>query len=221
MLAKDIINHVLPILKSSDTVGDALGWMEDYKVGQLAIVEDTEYRGLISQDILIDADESLPMVALQPECPDVFVLENQHLYEVLAQSQKFDLEVIAVLDHEHHFVGTILVNELLNELTKKLGSQELGAIIEIAISNRDYSLSEISRLIEANDTKVISSYYTSGDESSNYRDILTLKLNRRDISPVVATLERFEYHIIGAYAFEPIVTPDKERFDMLMKYLDL
>jgi Mg/Co/Ni transporter MgtE len=112
MLAKDIINHVLPILKSSDTVGDALGWMEDYKVGQLAIVEDTEYRGLISQDILLDADESLPMVALQPECPEVFVLETQHLYEVLAQSQKFDLEVIAVVDHEHRFVGTILVNEL-------------------------------------------------------------------------------------------------------------
>ncbi|WP_026994437.1 CBS domain-containing protein [Flectobacillus major] len=221
MLAKDVINHVLPVLKSADTVGDALGWMDEYRVGQLAIVENAEYRGLISQDILLEADEELPLLALQPGYQEVFVLAEQHLYEVLSVAQKHELEVIVVLDEERKYSGTIVVTELLNILTKKLGSQELGAIIEIALENRSYSLSEISRLIEANDTKIISSYYTTGDESSNFKDILTLKLNRRDITPVVATLERFEYQIIGAYSFESIETPDKERFDLLMKYLDL
>jgi acetoin utilization protein AcuB len=81
MLAKDFVNPMLPILKPTDTVGEVLEWMEEYKIGQLPIVNDDEYRGLISQDILMDADEFLPMLALQPEFGEVFASENQHLFD--------------------------------------------------------------------------------------------------------------------------------------------
>ena len=221
MLAKDYINPMLPVLKSTDTVGKAIDLMEEYRIGQLPIVNELEYRGLINQDILIDADEDLPLLALQPEFGEVVVSENQHLLEVLAVTQKYDLQAVVVLDEEHKFAGTINVNELLNHFSKNLGIQELGAVLEIAIENRSYSLAEISRLIESNNTKIISSYYTSSPISENTKDILTLKLNRKDITSVVATLARYEYDIVGAYNFEAIETSDRERYDLLMKYLEM
>lgn len=221
MLAKDFINPMLPVLKSTDTVGKAIDLMEEYRIGQLPIVNELEYRGLINQDILINADEDLPLLALQPEFGEVVVTENQHILEILAITQKHDLQAVVVLDEEQKFAGTISVNELLNQFSKNLGIQELGAILEIAVENRSYSLSEISRLIESNNTKIISSYYTSGSFSEDSKDILTLKLNRQDITSVVATLARYEYDIVGAYNFEAIETPDRERYDMLMKYLEM
>ena len=221
MLAKDFINPMLPVLKSTDTVGKAIDLMEEYRIAQLPIVNELEYRGLINQDILINADEDLPLLALQPEFGEVTVTENQHLLEILAITQKHDLQVVVVLDGEQKFAGTISVNELLNQFSKNLGIQELGAVLEIAVENRSYSLSEISRLIESNNTKIISSYYTSGSFSENSKDILTLKLNRKDITSVVATLARYEYDIVGAYNFDAIQTPDRERYDMLMKYLEM
>ena len=221
MLAKDFINPMLPVLKSTDTVGKAIDLMEEYRIGQLPIVNELEYRGLINQDILINADEDLPLLALQPEFGEVTVTENQHLLEILAVTQKHDLQAIVVLDEEQKFTGTISVNELLNQFAKTLGIQELGAVLEIAVENRSYSLAEISRLIESNNTKIISSYYTSGSFSEDSKDILTLKLNRQDITSVVATLARYEYDIVGAYNFEAIETPDRERYDMLMKYLEM
>ena len=221
MLAKDFINPMLPVLKSTDTVGKAIDLMEEYRIAQLPIVNELEYRGLINQDILINADEDLPLLALQPEFGEVTVTENQHLLEILAISQKHDLQAVVVLDGEQKFAGTISVNELLNQFSKNLGIQELGAVLEIAVENRSYSLSEISRLIESNNTKIISSYYTSGSFSENSKDILTLKLNRKDITSVVATLARYEYDIVGAYNFDAIQTPDRERYDMLMKYLEM
>ena len=221
MLAKDFINPMLPVLKSTDTVGKAIDLMEEYRIGQLPIVNELEYRGLINQDILINADEDLPLLALQPEFGEVTVTENQHLLEILAITQKHDLQAVVVLDEEQKFAGTISVNELLNQFSKNLGIQELGAVLEIAVENRSYSLSEISRLIESNNTKIISSYYTSGSFSENSKDILTLKLNRKDITSVVATLARYEYDIVGAYNFDAIQTPDRERYDMLMKYLEM
>ena len=221
MLAKDFINPMLPVLKSTDTVEKAIDLMEEYRIGQLPIVNELEYRGLINQDILINADEDLPLLALQPEFGEVTVTENQHLLEILAVTQKHDLQAIVVLDEEQKFTGTISVNELLNQFAKNLGIQELGAVLEIAVENRSYSLAEISRLIESNNTKIISSYYTSGSFSEDSKDILTLKLNRQDITSVVATLARYEYDIVGAYNFEAIETPDRERYDMLMKYLEM
>lgn len=221
MLAKDFINPMLPVLKSTDTVGKAIDLMEEYRIGQLPIVNELDYRGLINQDLLMDADEDLPLLALQPEFGEVTVSENQHVLEVLAVTQKHDLQAVAVLDENQKFTGTINVNELLNQFSKNLGTQELGAVLEIAIENRSYSLSEISRLVESNNTKIISSYYTSGSFSEKSKDILTLKLNRRDITSVVATLARYEYDVVGAYNFEAIEAPDRERYDMLMKYLEM
>ncbi len=212
---------MLPVLKSTDTVGEVMDWMEEYRIGQLPVVNEEEYRGLISLDTLLDADEDLPLLALQPAFGDVAVSENQHLFEILSVTQKHDLQAIVVLDGENKFSGTISVNELLNQFSKSLGTQELGAILEIAVENRSYSLAEISRLIESNDTKIISSYYTSIPSTEDSKDILTLKLNRQDITHVVATLERYNYDIVGAYNFEALETPDRERFDMLMKYLDM
>ena len=221
MLAKDFINPMLPVLKSTDTVGKAIDLMEEYRIGQLPIVNELEYRGLINQDILINADEDLPLLVLQPEFGEIAVSENQHLLEILAITHKHDLQAVVVLDEKQKFAGTISVNELLNQFSKNLGIQELGAVLEIAVENRSYSLAEISRLIESNNTKIISSYYTSGSFSEDSKDILTLKLNRQDITSVVATLTRYEYNIVGAYNFEPLETPDRERYDMLMKYLEM
>lgn len=221
MLAKDFINPMLPVLKSTDTVGEAMNWMEEYRIGQLPLIHEQEYQGLISQDILMDADEDLPLLALQPEFQEAFVGETQHLFEILKIVQQFDLQAVVVLDETQQFVGTISVQELLNQFSRNLGSQEIGAVLEIAVENRSYSLSEISRLIESNNVKIISSYYTNGSGLEDSKDILTLKLNQQDISRVVATLERFEYDIIGAYNFEEITSPDKERYDMLMRYLNL
>jgi acetoin utilization protein AcuB len=221
MLAKDFVNPMLPILKPTDTVGEVMDWMEEYQIGQLPVVSEDEYRGLISQDILMNADEFLPILALQPEFGEVFASENHHLFEVLAITQKHDLQAVVVLNDEHKFAGTISVNELLGQFSKSLGTQELGAVLEIAVENRSYSLAEISRLIESNDTKIISSYYTSGSISEDSKDILTLKLNRQDITPVVATLQRYEYDIVGAYNTENLEAPNRERYEMLMKYLEM
>ena len=49
---------------------------------------------------------------------------------------------------------------------------------------------------------------------------LTLKLNRRDITPVVSTLERFGYQFEAAFANAPIESIDQERLDLLMRYLN-
>jgi acetoin utilization protein AcuB len=50
---------------------------------------------------------------------------------------------------------------------------------------------------------------------------LTLKINKSDLSRIIATLERFSYKVIAQFQHPSMITNEKERIDILMKYLNI
>ncbi len=221
MLAAELLDPMLPALKPSDTVGQALAWMEEHHVGQLVLTDQDEYRGIVSEELLMDiADDERLLVDVMRLFEQVYAQENQHLFEVLGLVIQNQMAVIAVLNEEREFTGTISVSELLKQFAMELGVQESGALLILSLNERDYSLTEISRLIESNNVKIISSYYSSAAYGMPDRSRLTLKLNRRDITSVISTLERFGYHIEAAFANAPVESIDQERLDSLLRYLN-
>lgn len=221
MLAAELIDPMLPALKPADSVGQALDWMQEHRIGQLILTAQDEYRGIVSEELLLDvADSDRSLADVMRLFEQTYVLEDQHLLEVLGVVIQNQMEVIAVLNEGREFIGTISVNELLKQFSKELGVQEAGAILVLALNERDYSLTEISRLIESNNVKIISSYFSSAAYGMPDRSRLTLKLNRRDITPVISTLERFGYQIEAAFANAPVESIDQERLDSLLRYLN-
>ena len=221
MLAANLINPMLPTLKLTDSVSTALDWMNDYHTQQLVVADEEVYKGIVSEVLLLDTpDGTLLLTDIIRQHQDVYATEDQHVYEVLRLINQYGLKVVPIVGEDGIFAGTILVSELLERFADVLGVQEKGAVLVLKIAERDYSLSEISRLIETNGTKVISSYYASTATYENPDDArLTLKLNRTNINPIVATLERFGYAIEEAHANDPVESIDQERLDMLMRYL--
>lgn len=221
MLAAELIDPMLPALKPTDTVGQALEWMQEHRIGQLVVTSQDEYKGIVSEDLLLDiADEDRPLGDIMRLSEKVFAYEDQHLLELLSLILDNRLDVLAVVGEGNEFIGTISVNELVKQFARSLGVQELGAVLILTITERDYSMAEISRLIESNNTKIISSYFSSAAFGQPDRSRLTLKLNRQDITAVVSTLERFGYQIEAAFANTPIENTNQERFDSLMRYLN-
>ncbi|NIJ56028.1 putative transcriptional regulator [Dyadobacter arcticus] len=212
---------MIPLLKPSDSVSTALDWMEEYGVKQLVVADLGVYQGIVSEDILfdiVDNSELLARIIIQHK--DIFAAEDQHPYELLRLVNQFGLKIIPVLHDDHSFAGSILSNDLVEHFVNELGVQEKGAVIVLKVSERSYSLSEISRLIESNGTRILSSYYSSGEIYNPTNEArLTLKLNRTHITPIIATLERFGYEIEEAHANDPIESVDQERLDMLLRYL--
>lgn len=221
MNAAELIDPMLPALKPTDTVGQALDWMQDHRIGQLVLTDEDEYSGVVSEDLLMDvADHTQPLDGVMRLAETVFVTENQHLFEILSSVMEHRLEVIAVVGEDREFLGTISASALLRQFAQDLGVQEPGAILILNINERDFSMAEIGRLIESNNTKIISSYFSSAAYGMPDRSRLTLKLNRRDIAPVISTLERFGYQIEATFASNPVESIDQERFDALLRYLN-
>lgn len=221
MLAAELIDPMLPALKLTDTVGQALEWMQEHRIGQLAVTDQGEYKGLVSEDLLLDvADDERLLRDVMRLYEQVYVYENQHLLEMLSLLLQNPLEVLAVISEIREFMGSVSAQDLLKQFARELGIQEVGAILILNIDERDYSMAEISRLVESNNIKIVGSYFTSAAYGMPDRSRLTLKLNRRDISPVVSTLERFGYQIEAAFSNTPIESIDQERLDSLLRYLN-
>jgi len=221
MTIAEIINHDLPVLKLSDTVGNALNWMEENRIGQLVVVDAGKYAGIVSEDILMDYDEDMQLADVMLQFSEITLFDYQHIYESLGLISKYSLQVIGIIDEEESFVGIITASEVYTKFGELLGSQEPGAVLVISIKNRDYSLSEISRLVESDNAKILSSYFTGNTYLSNDSASLTLKINRESITSIVATLERFGYTVEASYAHEPVESIEQERYNMLMKYLSV
>ena len=95
-----------------------------------------------------------------------------------------------------------------------------GGIIVLSLNYRDYSLSEIGRIIENGDAKIINSQM-SMDPNDNSKIWLTLKLNKEDISHLISILEFSGYQIERHFSAHLNNENTQERYDSLMNYLKI
>ena len=61
MLARELISDSIPSVKKSDKASTVLSWMNEFRVGQMPIVENEELLGLVTEDDLLESEnEELP-----------------------------------------------------------------------------------------------------------------------------------------------------------------
>ncbi|GAA4447956.1 CBS domain-containing protein [Ravibacter arvi] len=221
MIASVLIDPMLPTLKPSFLVAEALEWMEESEIAQLPVVDSERYLGLVSLPLLSEPGLTGRALSDFPlEHSHIFAGEDQHLWEVVDLVIQHELKVVAVLNKSGAYLGAVPVAELYEKVAEMVAAGDRGAIIVLNVKPHDYSLSEISRLVESNGAKIITSHYSSSypyDTTGNSE--LTIRLNQVNVGPILATFERFGYVVSEVHANEPVTSVDQERLDMLMRYL--
>jgi CBS domain-containing protein len=221
MVAKDLISQVIPSLKTSDSGQTALNWMEIFRISHLPIVNNQDFLGLISDSDIYDMNQpeepigNHSLTLLKP-----YVKTEQHLFEVIGLASRLKLTVVPVLDENSHYKGVITTTDLVRYLAGISSMDQQGGIIVLELIERDYSLSQIAQIVEGNNVKVLSMYITSRPDSTRLE--VTIKVNTNDLTSVIRTFERYNYEV------KTWVTSDdemdrfySERFDLLMKYLNM
>jgi len=220
MLAIDLISDVIPSLQTSDTGQMALNYMEVFRVSHLPIVNNSQLLGLISDSDIFDmnkADEPIGNHSLSLFSP--YVYHHQHIYDVTEIVARLKLTVVPVLSDKDDYIGLISLHDLLQGLAKVTAIEKRGAIIVLEINQHDYSLSQISQIVESNNAKILSLYLSDTNESMKMN--VTLKINTSDINSIIQTFNRYNYIILGSWGNNSdIDTLYEERFDAFMRYLN-
>lgn len=221
MIAADLINHMIPPLKPTDDGEKAIVWMEELRTGQLPVIEKGNFLGFISEDIILEEnDKSKKVGEYELDDQGCFVLEHQHFYDILKMASDFDSHLVSVLNVSGGFLGVVAIEDTIKAMADSTAVQDQGAIVVLQVNHRDYSLAEIARLVEGENARILS-VAVNHDSSDNSMLRVTLKINETEVSHITASLERFGYKIIARFQEDEVKTNDKERYDLLMKYLNI
>jgi predicted transcriptional regulator len=221
MIAGDLISEIIPSLKTSDTGQTALNWMDIFRISHLPIVNNQDFLGLISDTDIFDMNRpeepigNHELTLLKP-----YVTSNQHIFEVIGLAARLKLSVIPVLDENNHFKGVITTTDLIKDIAGFSSMDQPGGILVLEMIERDYSLSQIAQIVESNNVKVLSMYIFSPSDSTRLE--VTLKVNTTDLLALIRTFERYNYDVkTWVTTNDSIDRFYSERFDLLMKYLNI
>ncbi len=220
MFAKQLITDDIIPLKTSDSGAQALAFMDDYKLSHLPIVNNVEYLGLISEDdIYVSNNFDQALGNHQLSLSSSFVTSEQHVFEVLTLIAEQKLSIVPVLDKKNRYLGSITAQNLIENLANVFSVNQPGGLIILEMSEKDYSLSEISQIIESNNGKVLSLNITSNVNSSFIE--VAIKLNVKEIKAIVQTFNRYNYNIKASFTESDDFDDLKDRYDSLMNFLEI
>ncbi len=220
MLAIELCNNIIPYLQLEDSVGKALQLINDFKVSHLPVASGDKYIGLISEADLLDVvDKKMHIHLLQDDFIDISIKENDYFLKAVTISNQYQTSIVPVVNDNKEFVGSISGQNLLRTLGNFCGTQEIGGIIVLEMERNRFSISEISRIVESNEATILHLNTTVQPETGLF--LVTIHISKKELSMVVAALERYEFDVIYYFGEEKFENEIHNNYRHLMNYLDI
>ncbi|MDB5128787.1 CBS domain-containing protein [Mucilaginibacter sp.] len=220
MLAIELISNAIPPAHTSDSIQKVFDRMAEFRVGHLPIVNEEQFLGLLSEDDLIEeTDYNAPIGSLALSLVNPYVLEEQHIYDVIRLFYERKLTVVPVLNIKKDYLGLISINTMNEYFAKLTSVSEPGGIIVLEVDSKNNSLAHMSQVVESDNAQILSSYTRTFPDSTRME--VTLKVNKQDISNILATFLRYNYDVKATFNFTDHNDNSMDRFDSFMNYLNL
>ena len=220
MTAHDIKSEEVPCLNTSESLLRALQIMEEFRVIHIPVVRNGKFMGLITEDDALSVEDLEERIDLHlSELLKVFVLHDQHVFDIIKLMSEFQLSNVAVTDNNHNYLGCITAESLIDVVAEFSSVRDPGSIIVLNLNINDYSMSEIARIVESNDAKILSSFVTSHPDSVQME--VTLKINISDLSGIIQAFNRYNYTVSASFHESKLDELMNDRYEELMKYLDI
>jgi CBS domain-containing protein len=218
MIAKKLISKEIQTVTLETTGGEALSIMQEFRLSHIAVVEDNKLLGIISEeDIWNMHDEGNKIKSISDKIEMLCMPLGRDVFEIIKYMDEHKLTLLPIMGDGKYF-GAITQQSVIEALASIVAIQESGGVIILEMNKKDYSMSEISQIVESNNLKILSAYVTDVDEKNNIK--LTLKLNKIDIAAVIQTFERYKYNVAASYNYSENTYNLSDRFDSLMRYLN-
>lgn len=222
MLVYELVNtEVLP-LKVADSAEDAIKAMDRYGMSSMPIVDHTtrKFLGMITRTQILDNRESSPSSIRDNALVLPTLDPDTHIFDAIRYLIKHDQELLPVVDQKKTFIGVILREDLLDALVKIINIREQGTTLLIEVEQRDFTLSEMIRLIESENAKILGlTVQPPRHEYEPFR--ISLKLNLIDAKHVTASLDRHGFTVSSQTEEYSFNHDYEERADELIHFLNL
>lgn len=220
MLTGELQSQHLPYLHLTDKVYQALQLMNDNQVTHLPIVDGEKFIGIIGENDLLQVDnDHTELSALQQSFGNTSVKSTEHFLKAIQVAAENGLSIVPVVDTDNDLAGVVAYSDLLRHASEFMSLNEPGGLIVLEVESNQYSFNEISKLVETNDAQITQLNTTNDSETGMMQ--ITIRVNKAEVSDIVATFQRYEYNVKYYFGEEVYVNELRSNYDNLMNYLKI
>ncbi len=219
MITDQYLSNDIEPLSLDDTVKTALEKMNRLHVDLLPVIYNNHLVNYAGIDVIEHLDNNIKLSELELYASVLpFVHTAQHLLHALTHLKSLNVSLMAVLDEQGEYQGVLKTKDVVKALSNSLSIRSSGSIIVIRVKPIDYSLSDLSRIIEYSDAKIMG-FFIFEVEGSDELEV-HIKLNTGVLKHILATLERYDYKVVQYFNREDLADDMDQRFENLMNYID-
>lgn len=219
MLCKQILLTDYPTVSIASSTQELISAMEIAQVQTIPVLEDNKLVGMASKALLENQKPSSLSDLFSGLTPNS-VAEDDHIFSALRLMSNSAINLVAVHNKQGEYSGVITAEVLISSVGTLLGMNEApSGSITFDMDRNDYSFGELARLVETNDADIVQlNTYT---EASTGLLVINMKVSKEDVSDIVATLQRYDYHIRYYFGKETYDNELKANYDALINYLNI
>jgi len=218
MLVNNYISKDFIPPKSNQPVSHGLEIINEFGLTHIPLFEGLHFIGNLSKETLEEAGPDEKLLQLKDFADDFTISENSSLLDAIQKFNNNASNILPVLNTEKQYLGFLMMDDVISGLSTMPFILEPGAIMVIEVSQKQFSISEIAKIAESNNARIIGLFVTDYPEDKTQ---ITIKLIAESIASVSETFERFGYTVVYKFFHDEKEDLYKDRFEQLMKYLDV
>lgn len=217
----EITNYITNDFKaidSQETIAVVQDFFNELHFSHFPVVEEGIYIGNIVSDDIETFDRDKKVIDYRFTLDGFFTRTNTIWLDVLEIFAKNHTNLVPVLDENNKYVGYYEIEDIMKFFHETPFLKEPGGIIVVKKPILDYSMSQITQIVESNNGKLLGLFISDADVDSVQ---VTMKISLGAMNEIIQTFRRYNYEIISEHQEDNYINNLKERSDYLDKYLNI
>jgi hypothetical protein len=217
----EITNYITNDFKaidSKESIATVQDFFNELPFSHFPVIEEGIYIGSIASDDIETFDTVKKVCDYKYSLEGFFARKNMIWLDVLEVFAKNHSNLVPVLDEKNTYLGYYEINDILNFFHETPFLQESGGIVVVRKKTLDYSIGEITQIIESNNGKILGLFVSESDFENTS---VTIKINLGIMNEIIQSFRRYNYDIVSEHFEDNYINTLKERSDYLDKYLNI
>ncbi|MFV8440926.1 CBS domain-containing protein [Flavobacterium sp. LB2P44] len=205
-------------IDSHDSIAAVQDFFSELHFSHFPVLEEGIYIGSIASEDIETFDSAKKVADYRFTLEGFFTRTNTIWLDVLEVFAKNHTNLVPVLDENNKYVGYYEIEDIMKFFHETPFLKEPGGIIVVKKPILDYSMSQITQIVESNNGKLLGLFISEADVESVE---ITMKITLGAMNEIIQTFRRYNYDILSEHQEDNYINNLKERSEYLDKYLNI
>lgn len=202
----------------NETIANVQDFFIDVSFSHFPVLNEGVFIGNLVAEDIETFDSNKKIVDYKYTLEGFFVREDMIWLDVLEIFAKNHTNIVPVLNQDNLYKGYYELEDIVKFFHETPFLREQGGIIVVQKNIADYSMSQITQIVESNNGKLLGLFIS---EATAEKITITIKITLGSMNDIIQTFRRYNYEIVSEHSDDSYINSLKERSEYLDKYLNI